>query len=453
MAALRNLFDPFGDDETALGWTERGVDAAAVVDWEVWGPDGWIYYVVYPAAESEPSAAQIKAGLRQSGSAAVASGVEPARSFDGEQVWQSLASGLTAGTSYDVSFVWTDGANDSAVESGTFSTSAGGGEGALAVTLDGIGLSASGALALSGTSSKALDGIGLGAAGAVALTGSATRTLDDAALTGAGAVALAGSMGKTLDGVSLAATGELSSGVSGALAATLADATLSSAGTVALSGALGRTLDGVSIAASGAVALDGSTTRTLDGVGLSAAGAVALTGALSSTLDGLALSASSLLVDGGSGSLLRTLGDASLAATGELGPAPATQPETIAPGYSRGDGRSHRYRVRVGRRWIEVDPLDDASLRAVYIAAEQEAQKAAESRVAAPRRSAARVVAAAAPKAAGVDYAAVRAEAQRISEMVRAVYAEALQRELIGRLMREQIERDDEDDIELLLMV
>ena len=123
------------------------------------------------------------------------------------------------------------------------------------------------------------------------------------------------------------------------------------------------------------------------------------------------------------------------------------------PGYSRGDGRSHRYRVRVGRRWLEVDPLDDASLRAVYIAAEQEAQKAAESRVAAPRRSAARVVAAAAPKAAGVDYAAVRAEAQRISEMVRAVYAEALQRELIGRLMREQIERDDEDDIELLLMV
>ena len=134
-------------------------------------------------------------------------------------------------------------------------------------------------------------------------------------------------------------------------------------------------------------------------------------------------------------------------------------PQTIddepqaTPGYSRGDGRSHRYRVRVGKRWIEVDPLDDASLWAVYIAAEQEAQKAAESRVAAPRRSAARVVAAAAPKAAGVDYAAVRAEAQRISEMVRAVYAEALQRELIGRLMREQIERDDEDDIELLLMV
>ena len=131
-------------------------------------------------------------------------------------------------------------------------------------------------------------------------------------------------------------------------------------------------------------------------------------------------------------------------------PAVETQ---ATPGYTRGDGRSHRYRVRVGRRWIEVDPLDDASLRAVYIAAEQEAQKAAESRVAAPRRSAARVVAAAAPKAAGVDYAAVRAEAQRISEMVRAVYAEALQRELIGRLMREQIERDDEDDIELLLMV
>jgi len=34
-----------------------------------------------------------------------------------------------------------------------------------------------------------------------------------------------------------------------------------------------------------------------------------------------------------------------------------------------------------------------------------------------------------------------------------ASYAEVLQRELIGRLMREKLARDDEDDVETLLML
>lgn len=124
----RSLFvlDPLEGD---LPWDGANTDGAAgaVAEWEFWGPDGWLYFVVYPSAESTPSAAQIKAGQRQSGSAAVASGFGPAQSFDGEQVWESLASGLTPGTNYDISFVWTDGANDSAVNTGSFTTDAGGG--------------------------------------------------------------------------------------------------------------------------------------------------------------------------------------------------------------------------------------------------------------------------------------------------------------------------------------
>jgi hypothetical protein len=127
--------------------------------------------------------------------------------------------------------------------------------------------------------------------------------------------------------------------------------------------------------------------------------------------------------------------------------------EEVTPGYPGGDRRRRTYRLRVGRRWVEVDPLDSESLRRAYALAEDAAQEAAERRVVAPRRSAARVVAAVPQRAATVDYAGLAADARRVSEQVRAVYAEALQRELIARLMRERIERDDEDDIELLLMV
>ena len=160
---------------------------------------------------------------------------------------------------------------------------------------------------------------------------------------------------------------------------------------------------------------------------------------LSGTLDGL-----------GAGDLS---GSATIAfaASGTLTATGAAQQEAT-PGYERTYRR--RYRVRVGRRWLEVDPLDAQSLKAVYAAAEDEAERAAAQRVVAPARSAARVVAAKpAAVAPSVDYAALAADARRISEQVRAVYAQALQRELIARLMRERLERDDEDDIELLLMV
>lgn len=58
-----------------------------------------LYYVVYPAAASAPSAAQVKAGQQQSGAAATASGSETARTTTGEQIingaQQSVSRGLT----------------------------------------------------------------------------------------------------------------------------------------------------------------------------------------------------------------------------------------------------------------------------------------------------------------------------------------------------------------------
>jgi len=84
-----------------------------------------LYYVIYPSAQSAPSAAQIKAGQNSSGASATASGWELARETTGEQIFASAASGLTAGTSYRVAFVWSDGTGDSnVVVSDAFSTTA-----------------------------------------------------------------------------------------------------------------------------------------------------------------------------------------------------------------------------------------------------------------------------------------------------------------------------------------
>lgn len=71
-----------------------------------------LYFVVYPAAGSPPSVAQVKAGQDSTGSAAVASGNETARVTTGEQAFATAASGLSPSTSYRIAFVWSDGATD-----------------------------------------------------------------------------------------------------------------------------------------------------------------------------------------------------------------------------------------------------------------------------------------------------------------------------------------------------
>jgi hypothetical protein len=124
-------------------------------------------------------------------------------------------------------------------------------------------------------------------------------------------------------------------------------------------------------------------------------------------------------------------------------------PLTVAPSATPGYAPRTRYRVRVGSRWMEVDPLDPMSVRRAYDAAQEDAQDAATQDIEAPAAVAAQAVVVQPIK--GPDYAGLAKEARRISEDIRKVYADALQTALIARLMREQIERDDEDDIAVLL--
>jgi hypothetical protein len=75
-----------------------------------------LYWVVYPSADSAPSAAQIKAGQKQSGAAANAAGNETSPTDTTNPfTFAQDATGLTAGTSYKTSYVWSDGTNDSTV--------------------------------------------------------------------------------------------------------------------------------------------------------------------------------------------------------------------------------------------------------------------------------------------------------------------------------------------------
>lgn len=122
---------------------------------------------------------------------------------------------------------------------------------------------------------------------------------------------------------------------------------------------------------------------------------------------------------------------------------------TVAPSATPGYAPRTRYRVRVGTQWMEVDPLDPMSVRRAYDAAQEDAQDAATQDIEAPAAVAAQAVVVQPIK--GPDYAGLAKEARRISEDIRKVYADALQTALIARLMREQIERDDEDDIAVLL--
>ena len=74
-----------------------------------------LYAVIYASALADPTVAQVKAGQQNGGSAATWSGSTTAPTGSGTFDWPSLATGLTAATSYKVAFVWSDGTNDSTV--------------------------------------------------------------------------------------------------------------------------------------------------------------------------------------------------------------------------------------------------------------------------------------------------------------------------------------------------
>lgn len=124
-------------------------------------------------------------------------------------------------------------------------------------------------------------------------------------------------------------------------------------------------------------------------------------------------------------------------------------PLTVAPSATPGYAPKTRYRVRVGKRWVEVDPLDQVSVRRAYDLAQEDAEQVAEQNVEQPAAVAKQAVVVQPIK--GPDYAGLAKEARRISEDIRRVYADALQTALIARLMREQMDQDDEDDVAVLL--
>ena len=226
-----------------------------------------LYYVIYPSAKSAPSATQVKTGKDADNSAAAASGSESAQDTAGEQVFASAATGLTGGTSYKVSFVWSDGTNDSnVVVSSAWATW---NTGALAATE-------------SGSDAAAI-------AGDVLVSGSLAATesgADVAAL--AGKVAVRGALAATESGSDTAAiAGKVF--VSGALAATeTGDDTAAIVGSVGVSGSLDATESGADVAAfTGTVAVSGTLDATEAGSDTAVIAAVALVqGSLDATESG-----------------------------------------------------------------------------------------------------------------------------------------------------------------------
>lgn len=76
--------------------------------------DEQLYYVIYTAEKGVPSAAQVKAGQDNTGSAAAKSGSAPAPTTTGAYDFPAVT-GLSVATAYKVSFVWSNGTTDSSV--------------------------------------------------------------------------------------------------------------------------------------------------------------------------------------------------------------------------------------------------------------------------------------------------------------------------------------------------
>lgn len=129
-----------------------------------------LYAVIAPdAGWVNPSALQVLQGLNGSGAAATWAGSAEAPTSSITFDWPSLATGLTAGTSYRVAVVWSSGAAQSNVAvSGAFTTTAGGSvslvvqDAAHAQVADNLVLTASFVLTVDGaTHAQQADNLGL----------------------------------------------------------------------------------------------------------------------------------------------------------------------------------------------------------------------------------------------------------------------------------------------------
>jgi hypothetical protein len=208
-------------------------------------PFGKLYYVIYPSAASAPSATQIKAGQQQSGAAATASGNEWANATTGEQIFASDATGLTAGTSYRIAFVWNyDTLDSNVVVSDAWSTTGSAGPtGTLSLSIGDVTLSATGSVAADGTLSLSIGDIVLASLGTIAVDGTLSSSVGDLSLSATGAVAVDGDLSSSVGDITLSATGELVlPTIEGTLSSTVSDITLSATGAVAVAGILDRNL-------------------------------------------------------------------------------------------------------------------------------------------------------------------------------------------------------------------
>jgi len=140
--------------------------------------------------------------------------------------------------------------------------------GALATTLDGATLAASGTHTASGA------------------TGTLATTLDGATLSASGAETFTGTLATTLAGATLVASGTQTVNVTGTLATTLAGSTLVASGTETFTGTLATTLAGATLAGSGTESMTGTLATTLAGVSLAGSGTETIPGTLATTLAG-----------------------------------------------------------------------------------------------------------------------------------------------------------------------
>jgi len=274
---------------------------------------GQLFYVVYPSAKAAPSAAQVKAGQDVDGSSAVASGSEWPPPSTGEYVFSANATGLTAGTSYRVAFVWSRNSVDSNVAvSDAWETDAAGSIGTLALSIGNITLDATGGVTADGTLSLSIGNVTLGATGGVTADGTLASSVGSIDLDAAGTVAVDGELDSSVGSIGLAAAGGVTA--DGELDSPIGDVTLDAAGVAHpnLVGTLASSIGDVTLDATGVAHpnLVGTLDSSIGSLALDADGGVTADGTLAASLGAIQLSSSALAVV--SGTLTQPVGEIAL---------------------------------------------------------------------------------------------------------------------------------------------
>lgn len=388
-----------------------------------------LYYVLYGSALAEPSVAQIKAGQNVNGVAAVAAGNATGITTTQSPYTFAAATGLTGSTPYKVSFVWSDGTNDSnRITSAEFTTSAN--------IQSGAGASDGSATAAGTGESTAAS---VGASDGVATTAGVATSTAEASGSASGTSTAAGA-GEALAQDSGAGSSTGSSTASAVGAATVAAAGLSD-------GAATAAGTGSSIAAA-AGSVSGTSTASAVGEAQEAGSA---TGSAAGTSTAAGVGAS---IAAASGSAAGT--------SSAEGASPRPEPEPrerrgVPPPYTR---PQMRLRVRIGDDEFVVSSIAQAEYllrQAEELAQETARAKAGEiaERAQKPRariaKRAAPVVRIEAPEPVA-EVEAIRERVAQTNARIQQMYVQALQTELIARAIAQRLEDDEADAVSVLLL-